>query len=184
MLRDAGSYSYNTEPRWLNYFGGTASHNTVQFDKRDQMPRISRFLLGDWLKTRWLQPLEEDAQAVRFAAGYRDGHGASHRRGVTLGDGLLRVEDEVAGFDRSAVLRWRLAPGAWQLEGAPNAPRLVNANNSAQTLEVRANMPIVRCELVEGWESRHYLEKTPVPVLEIEVQQPGTLTTEVRWAQA
>lgn len=184
LLRDAGSYSYNTDPHWLNYFGGTASHNTVQFDDRDQMPRISRFLLGDWLKTKWLQPLKEDAQAVRFAAGYRDGKGASHRRGVTLGDGLLLVEDEVAGFARCAVLRWRLAPGAWQLKGAPGAPRLVNANDRAQILEVHASMPIVRCELVEGWESRHYLDKTPVPVLEIEFQQPGTLTTKIHWAQA
>jgi len=45
LLRDAGSYSYNTEPKWLNYFGGTASHNTVQFDERDQMPRLSRFFV-------------------------------------------------------------------------------------------------------------------------------------------
>jgi hypothetical protein len=43
-------------------------------------------------------------------------------------------------------------------------------------------MPITRCEIVQGWESRHYLEKTPVPVLEIEFQQAGTLTTEYRWA--
>jgi hypothetical protein len=40
VLRDAGSYSYNTEPEWLNVFPGhNASHNTVQFDDRDQMPR-------------------------------------------------------------------------------------------------------------------------------------------------
>lgn len=184
LLRDAGSYSYYTDPHWLNYFGGTASHNTIQFDGRDQMPRISRFLLGDWLKTTWLQSLKEDTQAVRFAAGYRDREGAIHRRGVALGDGLLCVEDDVAGFGHSAVLRWRLAPGTWQLEGAPGAPRLVNADDRTLLMEVRASMPIVRCELVEGWESRHYLEKTSVPVLEIEVQQPGTLTTEVRWVQA
>lgn len=184
LLRDAGSYSYYTDSHWSNYFGGTASHNTIQFDGRDQMPRISRFLLGDWLKTTWLQPLKEDTQAVRFAAGYRDREGAIHRRGVALGDGLLRVEDDVAGFDHSAVLRWRLAPGTWQLEGAPGARRLVNADDRTLIMEVHASMPIVRCELVEGWESRHYLEKTSVPVLEIEVQQPGTLTTEVRWVQA
>jgi hypothetical protein len=37
-------------PNGLNYFAGTASHNTIQFDDRDQMPRVSRFLFGDWLK--------------------------------------------------------------------------------------------------------------------------------------
>ena len=48
-------------------------------------------------------------------------------------------------------------------------------------LNVSANVPITRCELVEGWESRHYLEKTPVPVLEVEIQQAGTLTTQLHW---
>lgn len=175
LLRDAGTYSYNTDPQWLNYFGGTASHNTVQFDDRDQMPRLGRFLFGDWLKTSFVEPLMEDEQGSTFAAGYRDGQQASHRRHISLGDSHLRVVDEVAGFARKAVLRWRVAPGVWRLEGQ----RLTNGSH---VLTVQAGMPVVRCEVVEGWESRHYLEKTPVPVLEIEVQQPGTLTTEYRWA--
>lgn len=175
LLRDAGSYSYNTEPQWLNYFGGTAGHNTVQFDGRDQMPRLSRFLFGDWLKTSFIEPMTQEAQAIHFAAGYRDGQRASHRRHISLGDSHLRVVDEVADFTRKAVLRWRVAPGAWRQEGQ----RLTNGKH---VLKVQASMPIVRCEVVEGWESRHYLEKTLVPVLEIEVQQSGTLTTEYRWA--
>jgi hypothetical protein len=175
LLRDAGSYSYNTEQHWLNYFGGTASHNTVQFDERDQMPRLSRFLFADWLKTSFLEPLAQGVLATHFAAGYRDGHHASHRRHISLGDSHLRVVDEVEGFARKAVLRWRVAPGEWRLEGQ-------RLTNGAHVLSVQASMPLVRCELVEGWESRHYLEKTPVPVLEIEVQQPGTLTTEYHWA--
>ncbi|MET3376947.1 hypothetical protein ABIC89_006027 [Variovorax boronicumulans] len=182
LLGDAGTYSYNTEPQWQNYFGGTASHNTVQFDGRDQMPRLSRFLFGNWLKTQRLEPLSEDAQGAHYAAGYRDDQGASHRRRISLGDGSLRVQDAVAGFVRSAVLRWRLAPGSWELIRTPETVRLVNRHHGVFTLNVQASMTLVRCELVEGWESRHYLEKTPVPVLEIEIQQPGTLTTDVRWA--
>jgi hypothetical protein len=175
LLRDAGTYSYNTEPHWLNYFGGTASHNTVQFDDRDQMPRLSRFLFGDWLKTSYIERVTQEAQATHFAVGYRDARQASHRRSISLGDSYLHVIDEVAGFASKAVLRWRMSPGDWRLDGL----RLVNG---AHILTVVASTPIVRCELVEGWESRHYLEKTPVPVLEIEVQQPGTLTTEYHWA--
>lgn len=181
LLRDAGTYSYNTEPQWQNYFGGTASHNTVQFDRRDQMPRLSRFLLGDWLKTQRLEPLYEDAQAVCFGAGYRDGQQARHHRRVSLGDGHLQVKDAVEGFFEKAVLRWRLAPGDWWLEQAPQGLRLTRAGDGAITLTVSSSVPIVRCELVEGWESRHYLEKTPVPVLEIEIRQVGTLTTELDW---
>lgn len=174
LLRDAGTYSYNTQAQWLNYFGGTAGHNTVQFDGRDQMPRLGRFLLGDWLKTLSIKALHEENATTTFAAAYRDGLGANHLRLVSLGDTHLRVVDEVAGFARKAVLRWRLAPGHWTLDGC----RLTDGTH---TLLVQASVPVVRCELVEGWESRHYLEKTAVPVLEIEVQRAGTLTTDYRW---
>jgi hypothetical protein len=174
LLRDAGTYSYNTQPSWLNYFGGVASHNTVQFDGREQMPRLSRFLLGEWLKTWEIEPLQEDAEGVHFAASYRDGHGASHFRRVSLSDAGLRVVDELSGFTQRAVLRWRLEPGDWVLKD-----RYVT--NGVKILSVDGTQSMVRWELVEGWESLHYLDKTSVPVIEIEVQQAGTLTTEYRW---
>jgi len=153
----------------------------VQFDGRDQMPRLSRFLLGDWLKTERLQPLQEDDQSTHFAAGYRDGQGACHHRSVRLQDDALEVVDDVQGFARQAVLRWRLMPGDWHFESSPDGPRLTLHGGREFSLNVLADVPISRCELVEGGESRHYLEKTPVPVLEVEIQQPGTLTTQLHW---
>ncbi|WP_286225655.1 heparinase II/III family protein [Polynucleobacter sp. HIN7] len=181
LLRDGGTYSYNTEPQWLNYFGGTASHNTVQFDGRDQMPRLSRFLLGDWLKTEHLQPLQEDDQSTHFAAGYCDGYGARHRRCVSLENNALLVVDEVQGFADKAVLRWRLMPGDWHFKSSSDGARLMLNGGSLLFLNISSNAPITRCELVKGWESRHYLEKTPLPILELEIQQAGTLTTQMLW---
>lgn len=181
LLRDAGTYSYNSEPQWLNYFGGTAGHNTVQFDGRDQMPRLSRFLLGDWLKTERMQPLQEDDLSSHFSAGYRDGQGASHHRSVSLHEAALHVVDQVQGFSHQAVLRWRLLPGDWELQQFPDGARLTLSTARQFTLNVSADVPITRCELVEGWESRHYFEKTPLPVLEVEIQQAATLTTQLHW---
>jgi len=182
LLRDAGTYSYNTEPKWLNFFSGTAGHNTVQFDGRDQMPRLSRFLLGDWLRTEGMQPLLEDDRSSHFAAGYRDRQGARHHRSVSLQDDALQVVDKVQGFAQKAVLRWRLMPGNWELQHSSDGPCLTLSGARQLTLSVSANVSIMRYELLEGWESRHYLEKTPVPVLEVEVQQSGSLTTKVHWA--
>jgi hypothetical protein len=182
LLRDAGSFGYNSDPHWLTYFGGTASHNTAQFDGRDQMPRISRFLLGDWLKTQRLEPLREFADATHFGAGYRDGKGASHFRRMRLSDTNLQVEDELGGFEAEAVLRWRLAPDEWHIAHTQDGVSLNRSRQSPIVLTVRSASAIVRAEIVEGWESRHYLEKTPVQVLEIAIRQPGTLTTEIRWA--
>jgi hypothetical protein len=173
-LRDAGTYSYNADPRWLQYFPGTESHNTVQFDGRDQMPRLGRFLFGDWPKARIESPLSETADDVEFGAGYRDGWGATHARFLKLTGSSLRVRDRVAGFSNKAVLRWRLKPGTWSIEGGI-------ATNGEHRLSVTADVPVKRLEIVEGWESLHYNEKSSSPVLEVEVGEEGTLTTEYVW---
>ncbi|MBK9235868.1 MAG: heparinase II/III-family protein [Rhodoferax sp.] len=175
LLCDDGSYSYHAAPECLQYFGSTASHNTVQFDDRDQMPRLGRFLLGDWLGTSFVQPLTQRESGVEFAAGYRDRAGGSHRRQVMLGNAGLRVVDDVSGFKKKAVLRWRLPHRHWRLEGQ-------RWTDGTHTLTVKASVPIARCEVVDGWQSRHYLEKTPVSVLEVEIEQAGTLTTHYEWA--
>ncbi len=174
LLRDGGSYSYNTEEPWQSYFPGVEGHNTVQFDGRDQMPRLSRFLFGEWLKTSRYEPLTDRPEGQMVLAGYRDYKGASHTRKVVLGTSRLRIEDEISGFDNTALLRWRLEPGEWYLDGQT---LLFNGVSIA----VVTSMPVVRCELVNGWESRYYGLKTELPVLEIEVAEPGQLATEMTW---
>jgi hypothetical protein len=184
LLRDAGSYSYNSEPQWQTYFGGVTGHNTVQFDDREQMPRLSRFLLGDWLRIEKFEPLVTNNDSIRVGAGYCDGQGARHHRQVQLQDGQLSVRDQVHGFKRRAVLRWRLSPQEWLLDksfeiGDQNI-RCIR-NHVGHVLTITSDVQIVRCEVVQGWESLHYLEKTPVPVLELEIAQPGLLTTQYHW---
>lgn len=174
LLRDAGTYSYAAGDDVTQYFGGTASHNTIQFDDRDQMPRLSRFLFGDWLQARAVLPVTESDDTVTAAAGYADSQDATHHRQVDLSDHHLRVTDEVAGFVHKAVLRWRLAPGAWRIEGDT-----VHWGNHA--LRVTASVPIQRFLLISGWESRYYLQKESVPVLEVEIRQSGRLITEYQF---
>lgn len=173
LLCDGGTFAYNTESRWLNYFSGTASHNTVQYDGRDQMPRLSRFLFGDWLSCTDLQ---FDAAASTVTAAYRDRQGARHRRTVTLAVGHCTVVDEVSGFRERAVLRWRLAAsaGAWSCADG-------ECNNGSLRIAVRSSSAIARFECVEGWQSLHYAEKTALSVLEVEVLTDATLTTHITW---
>ena len=175
LLRDAGSFSYNTDEKWLNYFPGTVAHNTVSFDDRDQMPKVGKFLRGKWLVSRGVEPVKEDKYGAFAAAGYCDWKGAFHHRKVCLAGGLLTVQDKVDGFAKKAVLRWRLAPGEWQLEGS-----IIYDRN--YILKVFADVPIERIEIVDGWESRYYMKKTVLPVLEIEISRGGHLTTEFKAA--
>lgn len=175
LLRDAGSFSYNTDPQWQEYFPSTASHNTVQFDRRNQMPRLSRFLLGNWLTTTLLEFIDTGKGGNTVVAAYKDMEGACHKRALVLTENALHVTDDISGFRENAVLRWRLLPGLWRQVDEKSI------SNGKHILSVNTSMPISRFEIVEGWESRFYLHKEPVPVLEVEVQEAGRLVTEYSW---
>lgn len=176
LLRDGGTFSYNTEPEWLNYFAGVSGHNTVQFDDRDQMPRLGRFLWGDWLKTKTLSGISESDGALTVTASYQDSHAVSHVRVVELRRQNLKVSDHLSGFDRRAVLRWRLRPGSWKLHGT-------EATDGDHALRISASVPVTRCEIVAGWESRYYLQKTVSPVLEVELSEPGSVHSHYHWSR-
>ena len=182
LLRDSGTFSYNTEARWLNYFSGTAAHNTIQFDDQDQMPRLSRFLFGDWLRTSGLEEIREEDGKTSFGAGYVCRRGISHYRKLSLSSSFLLVDDEIKGFKSKAELRWRFAPGEWELVEVDGGVKTRSLDFPGFSLSVNASTPLVRCELRDGWESLHYCEKTPLPVLEIETRTNCRLTTEVRWS--
>jgi len=110
----------------------------------------------------------EEHSRVSFAAGYSDAWGARHRRKVSLGAETLEVQDDISGEFRVAVLRWRLSPGQWVLDG--------NSVSAGQKLlSIQSSAPIERIALVEGWESRYYGRKTTIPVLEVQVGESGVL---------
>jgi hypothetical protein len=48
ILRDAGSYKYNTEQKFLNYFASTKAHNCLTIDYKDQMLKGDRFIWYFW----------------------------------------------------------------------------------------------------------------------------------------
>lgn len=174
ILRDGGTYSYNDLSDVPEYLASVRGHNTIEFDDRDQMPRLRRFLYGDWLRAEGVSPVRCDGQAVSAGAGYTNKFGASHRRSVCLFDDRLIVTDDVFGFERKAVMRWRLSPREWKLE-----------NNQAicknYSLKITGNVPIAKIEIISGWESRYYMQKNSVPILVIEVEEPGQLITQVEF---
>ena len=173
ILRDGGSYSYNAAHDDLVYFPGIASHNTLQFDDAEPMPRLGRFLWGSWL-----QP-EGRTQVVNnsVTASYRCGHGF-HRRCVNADTTGChwRITDNCSDFSEKVVLRWRLCPGDWQLKGS-------SLIGPMAILQIRCDQPITRSEIVTGWESRYYGSKTPLTVFELEISQaPATIITSIHFS--
>ena len=174
LLRDAGTYSYNSTPEDLAYFSGTASHNTVQFDGRDQMPRLGRFLFGKWLQAKDVSPVSEEAGGGTAAAAYRDHVGARHHRRISLAPGELIVCDTISGFSEQAILRWRLSPGDYSISG-------LGITGEGIELNITSSMPITQIALVTGEESLYYLQKTILPVLEVKFDQPGEVVTRIEF---
>lgn len=170
LLRDAGSFSYAEEDGV--WFAGTSAHNSVEFDGRDQMPRLGRFLFGAWLKADGVEAVSEcGANAASAAAGYRDALGARHHRQVVLRSDGLDCIDRLGGNAHKAVLRWRLAPGNWRLFGKALTDGKVG-------LSLSADMPFT-LRLTRAPESRYYLQLENIPVLEVEIALPATITTHV-----
>jgi hypothetical protein len=174
LLRDAGTFSYCENAAEMECFAGVRGHTTVQFDEREPMPRLGRFLFGDWLKTVDVESPDESAGALTCGAKYQDREGASHSRKLSLRMDRLCVRDEIGGFKSRAVFRWRLRPGPWRVDGQC-------VTDGRHHVTIASDLKITRIELIQGWESRYYLQKTEVPVLEVEVNKPGVLLTEYCW---
>ncbi len=177
VVRDAGTYSYHARPDPVAYFGGTAGHSTIAFDERDQMPRLSRFLFGDWLQTDRLEPLRRKGDGWTFGAGYRDHLGARHFRRVTLLPGQIVIEDEVSGFERDACLRWRLDPKQWRTLNDGNG-----VTDGNVTLRVVSDAVDAPGTIEIGRESLYYAEQHNIPVFEVSIARAGRVLTTIEWS--
>ena len=170
LLRDGGTYAYNASSSNLATFPGIACHNSLQFDALEPMPRLGRFLWGDWLQMD--APPKQELNSITAAYSCPQGR---HQRQVKMDPSGHRwiIIDSCSGFQQQALLRWRLCPGDWRLEG-------FSLIGPMATLHIDCDQPIARIDLVSGWESRHYGTKTSLPVLEVCVNKaPAVLTTSI-----
>lgn len=170
ILRDGGSFSYNTEPKWLDYFSGCQSHNCIEFDRRPQMPKVSRFLFGQWPQySRYVQ--NDNTTNVE----YTDWQGVRHNRKISLGANQLMVEDRFSGIKELALMRWRLsANSVWELSGT-------KLQSDKFNIEVNCDKPLQSIGIAQGAESRYYGKKSSLPVLEVGVASDATIITIISW---
>ena len=124
------------------------------------MPRLGRFLFAEWLEAEDIRRTPELPDRSWLAA-YTDYQHCRHEREVRVIDSGWNIEDRLAGPFEQAVVRWRLCPDvAWHVDGD-----VVRSELAA--IHVEASGEIEELRLSDGWESRHYLEKTRLPVVEI-----------------
>jgi hypothetical protein len=64
-------------------------------------------------------------------------------------------------------MSWQLTDGVFRAEG--------------DELRVSAGDRPLAMRLVEGWESRYYGRRTPVPIAEVTMGEPGVIESVYRW---
>lgn len=156
ILRDAGSYQYNTDEELVRYFAGTASHNTVMLGDSDQMRKGPRFIWYDWVRRsggEW----NEAADKIGFR-GWFEGYshlspGIIHTRCVTKISGLLHwiVEDEILNAPPDLPMHQLWHPSETFLEKYE-----ITASDQQGLLSLT---------LTEGWYSELYGTKVSTPRL-------------------
>ena len=171
MIRDGGSYSY-ADLQLHKYFTGTESHSTVQFDTRDQMPRIGRFLFGDWLTMSHVSEIDRDGEKLIWSGSYTDYEKAKHWRQVIVERDRWEIVDRVSGFRHNAVVRWRLAPVDWKLTEA-------GFESDLATIQLQTTDD-AEATLTTGLESRYYMQLSDIPVIELNVCRPSEIRTTIR----
>lgn len=101
LLRDAGSYKYNTDEDTIRYFFGTAGHNTVMLNGYDQMLKGARFIWYYWSQSAGASIKETDNNYIfegTIKAFQQVDKSIRHTRRISKQKGLhsWKVVDELA----------------------------------------------------------------------------------------
>ena len=158
ICRDAGSYSYNPEKASDGaYFESVKAHNTVGFDDCEQMPRLGRFMLGQWIRADHVGVIERAADGSQHWTGsYRDYRGNRHQRKITWKEDNWIIEDSLSGSFEKAEIVYRLSPDSYRIEGNSVAASWGKIDVSGSDCEITMST---------GFESLYYWQKQPVDTL-------------------
>ena len=115
ILWDAGSYKYNTSEEEINYFNGTASHNTLMLGDHNQMLKGARFIWNNWIKEAegFLTETETEFVFKGYFVGFQDMGGVKHSRTIikTKGKNQWKIIDEVdKNAGETVKVNWHLNP--------------------------------------------------------------------------
>jgi hypothetical protein len=175
FLIDPGTYAYHTQGPWRRYFRGTAAHNTLRVDGKDQSESGGNFM---WLRKADTQcALWRPSEGRDVFEGWHDGYAhlpdpVLHRRRISLEKRTRQVviEDtlQMAGqhdielfFHCSERCQVDPAPGGWAVSqgGKTLLLRLPQAEQASVQVYSGSTSPI------SGWVSRRYDDRRPAPTI-------------------
>jgi hypothetical protein len=154
VLIDPGSYTYVADPVERDRFRGSAAHNTIRIDGRDQAIPAGPFRWCEKPAVKvvdWHTTLDRDVLEATCAYG-----GFVHRRRITFHKpARLAIVDTVEGSAGEHTIEQ-----FWHLASPADAPRFRFG---------------VEPEMLEGWRSRAFASREKAPVVKVTVK--GALPT-------
>lgn len=164
ILRDAGTWLYNADPKATRYFTGTKGHNTVMLGDFDQMYKRHRFIWTHWIKVAngrsgafgdvyWI---EAEFEGFKHVAG-----GITHKRRVVKrkNEPHWTIEDRLTNVPVGMLIRQ-----LWHPDEA-----FGHDFNMSATDEHGHDIPII---VETGWYSEAYGSRTACDVLVFETFGP------------
>lgn len=185
LLIDPGTYVYNANSHWRNFFRGTRAHNTVSVDEQEQSVPHRDF--------RWLaaaRPIGASAFTGKYVKWISGGHTGYERLPdpVTHRRGILNVCDKyIVIFDDFAAkgshdynFLFHFPPGETELSG--DKCRYVRLDGTAGLVIFHNGfggqgpdvLEGLEHPVIQGWVSHRYGIKEPAPVFQYRAEITGS----------
>ena len=175
LLIDAGTYTYVTDPRWRNWFRGSAAHNTIRIDGLDQAAPDGPFR-WDGRPAVQINEWRTDAKSDFLAAICRY-RGFEHLRRIEfVKPSLIVIADDITGppGEHLAEQFWHCGEDVTAV--SPRSFRLGRPHASLLSHDAE-------CETggENGWRSRVLGSKEPASVVSVSTRGtfPMQLTTAI-----
>jgi hypothetical protein len=183
FLIDPGTYAYHTQGPWRRYFRGTAAHNTICVDSKDQSQSGGNFM---WLRkaragcSRWSSTAERDS-----FEGWQDGYmrlsdPVMHRRAIVLDKVARRVviEDTLQMVGEHDIKLLFHCSERCQVDAVADGYAL-RQSNGALTIKLPratgASSQVLSGSVapILGWVSRRFDDKRPAPTIAWQARVEG-----------
>lgn len=171
ILCDSGTFSYNASLVETKFtFGSVHAHNTISFDGYEQMPRLGRFLRGNWIKPDKIGNINTEHDGKQSWEGqYTDSRGNSHMRRIDNLENNWIITDIVSGNFGSAKGGFNLLPQHLTVDD-----NTVHASWGSIEIPKQSKFMVQ-----DGYASDYYWESHPILRLIIHLDKPGKYITTI-----
>jgi hypothetical protein len=187
---DPGTYTFNADSPYRNYFRSTTAHNTIVVDGLNQSEWAGPFLWSRKAKsfvTDWVS-----SERCDKVSGWHDGYHrlkdpVTHRRAIEFDKkaGTIRIGDYIEAKDTHSITQYfHLSPQCEIDVITKNRFLITNSGYKIELItDVRFECKIVRGREnpICGWFSKTYDEKIPAPTMVCQSISEGSqyFTTEI-----